>query len=404
MTAYANEKLKSIDVDVCVYCATPSGIMAAIAVKKAGKSVVVVEPSHWVGGILGAGLKPKQDCPNIEATGGMTRKYIKKLGGIPRSTREKFLNLLKKHSIKVIYEERLSRCELKNGRIVKAFFDLAPFDKLGCPPEKAEKKENLSVKAKMFIDASYEGDLIYYANVSYRTGRESSKEFGEKLAGVQPMTKLIPIDPFVEPGNPESGLLKYVEKDHGKPLGAADKYTQAYNFRFYVTSDPEKRVPLGVPANYDPKDYELVGRVVEDMVAKYGLSKRREKNLFHHLSWIFPGWKNSGEYNYQRRVLTSIAPVGISYRYATASDWKTKSRIWKEHREYLQGLHHFMSTDPRVPEKFRKITAALGLEKKHHLDTRGWPHQLYIRVSRRLKGRYTVTSHDVYNKTKIDDI
>ncbi len=398
-----NEKAISIDADVCVYCATPAGIMAAIAVKKAGKSVVIIEPGRWVGGILGAGLKPKQDCPDIEATGGMTRAYINKLGGAPESTRRKFLDLLKKYSVKVIYEHRLSRCKLEKNKIVEAFFDLAPFDEFGCPPETAKIAENCCVKAKMFIDASYEGDLIYYAKVSFRTGRESSAEFDEKLAGVQKMTQLTPVDPFVKPGHPESGLLKYVDNDHVKALGSADKYTQAYNYRFYVTADPEKKAPFGIPDNYNPKDYELVGRVVENMVAKYGLSKRREKNLFHHLSWIFPGWKNSGEYNYQRRLLTSIAPVGISYRYAATSDWKIKAKIWKEHKEYLQGLHHFMSTDPRVPEKFRKITAALGLEKYHHPDTHGWPHQLYIRVSRRLRGRYTITSHDVYNETKIDD-
>jgi len=136
------ENIRSIDTDVCVYSATPSGIMAAIAIKKAGKSVVVVEPSRWVGGILGAGLKPKQDCPDIEATGGMTKIQIKKLGGAPRSIRKNFRQLLKQYSIDTIFEHRLSRCELKNGKIVEAFFDLAPFDKFGCPPETAKKKSS----------------------------------------------------------------------------------------------------------------------------------------------------------------------------------------------------------------------------------------------------------------------
>jgi len=97
-----------------------------------------------------------------------------------------------------------------------------------------------------------------------------------------------------------------------------------------------------------------------------------------------------------------MAPVGISHRYATG-DYASRARIWKQHREYLRGLHHFMSTDPRVPKIVRDRTAQLGLEKGHHPETGGWPHQLYIRVARRMAGRYTITAHDVYNRTDVDD-
>ncbi|MCP5114443.1 MAG: FAD-dependent oxidoreductase, partial [bacterium] len=395
--------------------ATPSGILAAIAVEREGRSAVIVEPGRWLGGMLGAGLKPTQDCPNYEAVGGMTRELLLTLGApagksfdevreftrtamSPADVRTDFGVLVRDHKVRVIHDHRISRVTKQDGRITEAFFDLAPFDDYGLPPEDAQATGNLSVSAKVFIDASYEGELMARAGVSYRTGRESSEEFNEERAGVRPPVHLTPIDPFVEPGNPASGLLPLVEPDHGKPVGAADHYTQAYNYRYYVTSDPAHRFGFEPPFGYDPRDFELVGRYVAHLTKTI---KDRE-SLFRELSKIFPGWRNSGEYNYHRDLLFTMAPLGISQLYA-GGDYATKARVWKRHHDYLRGLHHFMSTDPRVPEQFRSQTAQLGLDGRHHPDTHGWPHQLYVRVSRRLQGRYTITAHDVYNRTRVDD-
>ena len=408
---------RSIYADVCVYTATPSGILAAVAVKREGRSVVIVEPSRWVGGMLGAGLKPTQDCPSIEATGGLTRPLLLSLGQLrwrpgsgdrakhqanreigPLDVREDFLELLAEHGIEVIYEHRVAQCRNDGGKIAEAVFDLAPFDELGCPVAQPTASKNLRVEAGVFIDAGYEGDLTAAAGVSFRVGRESTEEFDEDNAGVREPMDLTPIDPFVEPGNPQSGLLKWVENDHGKPIGAADRYTQAYNYRYYTTADPAHRIPLTPPADYSARDFELVGRYVEHLKTEAGT----EGQLHERLTCIFPGWMNSGEWNYQRRSLITMAPVGISHLYA-AGDCAAKAGVWKAHQDYLRGLHHFMSTDPRVPAAFREKTAALGLDGRHHPDTRGWPHQLYIRVSRRLRGRYTITAHDVYNRTSVED-
>src|SRR5690606_6555529 len=246
------------------------------------------------------------------------------------------------------------------------------------------------------------------SGVSYQVGRESVQDYNEALAGVRPIGLLKEqesphtethdshglgnitfISPFIDPEDPESGVLPMIEKDHGKALGAGDHYTQAYNFRYYVTSDPERRVALTPPDNYDPADFELVGRYVEYLKKE----NPNEEDLLRRLSWIFPGWRNAGEYNYQRRSLITMAPLGISHLYATG-DYGTKSRVWKYHQDYLRGLHHFLSTDERVPEKFRVSTASLGLDKYHHPETNGWPHQLYNRVSRRMVGEYTITEHD----------
>ena len=417
LTSSLHAQPAKITTDVCIYGATPSGILAAVAVAGEGRSVVIVEPSRWVGGILGAGLKPTQDCPNIHATGGMTHDLITTLGQPiiekdgkkargnvsmrelnPKDIRQDFLGLLEKHDIRVIYEHRVSACNKADVSITTATFDLAPFDNLGCPVAEPKKANALHVTAKIFIDATYEGDLMACADVSYRVGRESADAFGEELAGVRPPMEEAPIDPFVEPGNPKSGLLKWVENDHGKPLGSANGYTQAYNYRYYTNDDPEHRVELTPPTDYDPADFELVGRYVEYLTQNI----EDQRTLHARLARIFPGWNNSGVWNYHRDSLFSLAPVGISQFYADG-DYATKARVWKQHQDYLRGLHHFMSTDPRVPEAFRNKTATLGLDGRHHKETGGWPHQLYVRVSRRLAGRYTITAHDVYNRTTIQD-
>ena len=402
---------ETVEVDVCVYTATPSGILAAVAVKREKRSVVIVEPSRWVGGMLGAGLKPLQDCPNFSATGGMTRKLLPTLGASapplydtnrlalnPKAIRDDFLGLLVEHDIPVIYEHRIADCDMDSGAIRSASFDLALFDELGCPVAEPQEREHLRVTAAVFIDASYEGDLMDRAGVPYRVGREAESEFDEKLAGVRESMEITPIDPFVEPGNPDSGLLQWVENDHGKPIGSADNYTQAYNYRYYTSNAPEHRLPLTPPPDYDSAEFELVGRYVAHLVKTINDDEKLRQSLIG----IFPGWKNSGEWNYQRRSLFSMSPLGISHIYATG-DYAQKARVWKTHQDYLRGLHHFMSTDPRVPASYRKEVAALGLDRRVHPDTAGWPHQLYIRVARRLKGRYTITSHDVYNRRRIDD-
>lgn len=413
----AKPPAKLIDADVCIYCATPSGILAAIAIKTEGYSVVIIEPGKWVGGILGAGVKPIQDCPNFEAVGGRTREYMKVLGTgksvqnisdsalrkisrtmSPIQVRNDFLKILNQNNIRVIYDHRIRSCIKNQGKINETFYDYAPFDETGCPVAKPEKEFNLKVRAKVYIDASYEGELMARSGVSFRTGRESAIDFDEINAGNCEPTNVTPLDPFIEEGNSESGLLPMVDDYFNKRIGAGDHYIQAYNFRFYVTSDPKFKIEFKVPKEYDPHNYELVGRYIEYL--KKDITD--QEILFQRLSWIFPGWKNAGEYNYQRSSLITMAPVGVSHLYANG-DYATKARIWKYHQDYISGLHYFLSTDKRVPEKFREETSKLGLDIRHHPETLGWPHQLYIRESRRLVGRYTISAHDVYNKTQIDD-
>lgn len=385
--------------DVCIYGATPSGVVAAVAAKQEGASVVLIEPSRWVGGILGAGIKPKQDCPEPRAVGGLTQSKIFSAGNNPPTIRASLKQWLEEEGIPMVFEHRVSRVEKDGARIARVHLELAPPDEIGVPAPAAKPGAGKVVEAKMFIDASYEGDLMAGAGVRYAVGREPVGKFNEAPAGVREPTIWRPISPYREAGKPESGLLPLVDADHGKPVGAGDDYTQAYNFRFYVTADPQKRAPLTPPADYDPAQYELVGRYVQHIV---DWAKGDEEKEMTQLSMIFPGWMNSGEYNYQRKALVTMAPLGVS-RFYQDGDWAARSKVWRQHIDYLRGVHHFMSTDARVPQKFREKTAALGLDKTMHDDTQGWPNQLYVRITRRMESPYMLTHADVLNQTKVDD-
>jgi hypothetical protein len=424
-------------VDVMVYCATPAGLLSAFAIRQSGLSVLIVEPSRSVGGILGAGLKPTQDMPNYDAVGGKTRALMVELGVnrsldirkdspvidqikqklasiSPRHIRESFLGLSSKYDLPIIFSHRISETK-KSGRLINsASFDRASYDVFNVPPSTPDVRGSLRVEAKIFIDASYDGELMARSGVSYRVGRDSRLDYGEDTAGVLPIrggqastaasdrsfgnNHSTSISPFIEAGNPASGLLPLVEEDHRKSTGAGDHYVQAANFRISLTTDPARRVTITAPQSYRPADYEMIGRYIEHLKSVSSDIADLQKLLTR----IFPGAIQGGVYNYDRRSLFSVAPLGVSHL-LSVGDYATKSRIWKEHQDYLTGLHHFMSTDRRVPESFRAQTSLLGLDAWHYPESSGWPHQLYIREGRRMVGRYTITLHDVYNETDVSD-
>ncbi|MDR3182685.1 MAG: FAD-dependent oxidoreductase [Planctomycetaceae bacterium] len=389
----------AVTVDVCIYGGTPSGLTAAVAAKQEGMNVIIIEPSRWLGGILGAGIKPAQDCPDPKSVGGLTKSKVFKLGKLPPLFRKASVDWMEEENIPVVYEYRVAAVE-KEGTVLKSVrIEFAPPDAYGVPAAKTDASNFRNINAKMFIDASYEADLTALAKVDYTVGREPREKFNEKVAGVGLPTCWTPIDPFVEPGKPESGLLKMVDADHGKTVGEGDDYTQAYNYRFYVTKDEAKKIPLGIPEDYDPKDYELLGRYVDYLVKTLGSN---ESALMKRLADIFPGWMNNGEYNYKRESLFSIAPLGES-RFYQDGDWTVRHNVWAWHRNYLRGIHHFLSTDLRVPEKFRKETALYGLDKTMHEDTAGFPNQLYIRICRRMQGETVLDLHDVWNERQHKD-
>ncbi|MEU6778326.1 FAD-dependent oxidoreductase [Nonomuraea angiospora] len=384
--------------DICVYGGTPAGCVAAITARQEGNSVILVEPGRRLGGMLGSGIKPLQDCPLPEAVGGLTKDVVFRFGDHPPDIVRGFHEWLSEAGVKVIFEHRVRSATRTGDHIDTIQLEPAPPSKWGVPPPASESAESFGISASIFIDASYEGDLMALAEVPYRTGRESRQAFGEAPAGVGHTTNWTPIDPYVVPGDPTSGLIPLIDEDHGLPIGSADGYTQAYNFRFYLTADERHRAEITAPDDYSPDTFELVRRYVEHIKS---VSTSTGDQL-DRLRAVFPGWLNSGEYNYQRASLVTNAPLGVSLDYQDG-DWNVRSRIWRHHIDYLRGLHHFLSTHPEVPEEFRRETAAYGLDAGVFPETDGWPHQLYVRVSRRLKGQYTLTHADVLNQTDPTD-
>ena len=372
--------------DICVYGGTPAGCVAAMTAYDEGASVILIEPGRRLGGMLSAGIKPRQDCPIPAAVGGLTRDAVFGFGDNPRDVLRAFHDWIDSADITVVFEHRVRSAERDGNRITAIQLETSQPDPWGVPLPAGESVPDLEIRASVFVDASYEGDLMARAGVPYRTGRESQDDFHEDFAGVRPVTNWTAIDPYVD-----GELLPLLDQDHGLPVGARDDYTQAYNFRFYVTTDPAHRAEITRPADYSAADYELVRRYVEHL-----------GDDLEALRGIFPGWLNSGEYNYQRASLVTNAPLGVSREYQDG-DWDTRSRIWRRHIDYLRGLHHFLSTDPSVPEAFRTETAAYGLDKSIFPDTDGWPPQLYVRVARRLDGIYTLTHADVVNRADPED-
>ncbi|MET8157775.1 FAD-dependent oxidoreductase [Sphaerisporangium sp. NPDC005289] len=379
---------KTLSADICVYGGTAAGCVAAVTARQEGASVILVEPGRRLGGMLGAGIKPLQDCPVPDAVGGLTSDVVFGFGDHPPDIVRAFHRWVTANGVTVLFEHRVAEVTRRGENIDTIHLESAPPDEWGVPSPVSDSEKSRAVSASVFVDASYEGDLMALAGVPYRIGRESRREFGEALAGVGQITNWTPIDPHVVPGDDTSGLIPLVDEDHGLPAGSADDYTQAYNFRFYLTTDPRHRVEITPPEDYSPDAFELVRRYLPHS---------------ENLGDVFPGWLNSGEYNYQRASLVTNAPVGVSRTYQDG-DWEARSRIWRGHIDYLRGLHHFLSTHPEVPGEFRRETAAYGLDGRVFPDTGGWPHQLYVRAARRLRGRYTLTHADVLNRTRPGDV
>lgn len=361
---------KQYKADVCVYGGTASGMMAAVAAAKAGKSVVVVEPSRWLGGIVGGGIRVMRDCAYPRDIGGLTRMMMaadRKIGGGGQDRqyafRDCFKGLAKEHGITVIYEHRLGTVDKQDNRITAVHLDHAPPDKDGCPAPKATAAGAATVRAKIFIDASYEGDLMAGAKVSYVVARESRARYGESLGGVRNL-RVFNISPYVKAGDPASGLLPMIDRDPIGKMGSASRHIIAYNFRFQWTGSGAS---VGEPDHYDEARYALVRRALK-------VNRR------------FISWPHQ---NYDRRSMISGGIPGRQSDYPDAG-WPQRAKIWREWVDHVKIMH--------------KLTGSTRKLKKGEYPGSGdFPNQLYVRMARRMVGRYVVTQHDLMCQTRIDD-
>lgn len=382
----------AVQADICVYGGTASGVMAAITVVKQGSTVVMVEPSRWLGGMTGGGLS-HVDWGREKAVGGTALTILSK-NYDDAQYRQVFRELVNKYRIRVIYEHRVSTVQKVGVSIRSITLDHTPPDALGCPVATPNLVGAMTIKARVFIDCSYEGDLMARAGVSYTWGRESRDEYGESLAGVRPNLAVYDIDPYVTPGDAMSGLLPFIQDMKAQPEGSADRLTMGYGFRWKFSKDAD-RIPIEPPEHYDPQQWELYRRGFKN---KAGIDKgRRMKGKLGFFEEAGGRIHSIGQGNLARALLAPTS-YGSNAAYPDG-DYATRARIWKADQEFMRGMTHFLRTDGCVPDKFKQLATDLGFQRGIFDDTHGWPHQLYVREARRMKADYVVTQKDLEGST-----
>ena len=423
-------EVENYKADICVYGGTASGVMAALAAEKEGSTVILIEPTRCLGGMTGGGIN-HLDWGKGETVGGSTYKILMeglkdqkrahgghaKHGIGNKQYRERFKKLVKDRGITVIYDHRVGKVQVgdetinkptreqpialgekivsknKNNFIQSIILDYAPVDETGCPIPVPKKRNVITVSAKVFIDCSYEGDLLAMSGVRYTWGRESCDHYGESLAGVRPSLWIHDIDPYVEPGNPRSGLIPFIQDRKIGPLGSADALSMGYCFR-YEFDTSGKGIPIPEPTNYDPAEFEVYRRAIRDGVDIFSNRHMRTTlNKFTvHKKAPFVGGAQSN------RNLMGSTVYGCNEDYPNG-DWATRSRIWKFHQEFLINSIHFAKTDPSAPKSMKQRATNTSFRKGVFDETGGWPNQLYVRQARRMVSSYVVTQKDLEGKT-----
>ena len=408
---------RRVKVDACVYGGTSGGVVAAAALAKRGRSVVLVEPSRHLGGMTSGGLGWIDVARSEDMIGGLARGWIEALKAAYRAEgidTRKFGNagwVCEPHvaealfdrwandpNIQILRASRLASVSKDGRRLRSITLDKAPPDRRGAPAAEAAEAAYVTVEASAFIDCSYEGDLLAAAGVAWRNDREGRDEYGESGAGlVYKDWELAgpPIDPYVRPGDPTSGLIPLVSDAPAGPPGTPSRAMQSYNFRLCLTQkDP---LPIDPPAEYDPKRYELVARA-----AAVAAQARRNPPPVKGYRTFSPLMmkinrlpRGKTDVNNDGTVSTDFYHGG-SDRYATAS-WAERGAIWRAHEDYQRGFIHFLKTDDRIPEDVRTAVAAWGLPRDEFKETGGWPTQLYLREVRRMVGRFVVKQSDCEN-------
>lgn len=389
------ELTKSPQYDICVYGGTSAGVIAAYSAKMLGKTVVLIVPDNHVGGLSSGGLG-QTDIGNKNVITGLARDFYRRLGSYygrletwefePKAASKVFSDYIAEAKIPIIYNKRLQGVT-KEGEWIKS---ITLEDS-----KNPDKVPHQLVFARMFIDCTYEGDLMAQARVSYTVGREANTLYGETYNGVQlakDKMNQFPdgIDPYKKPGDPSSGLLWGISNGMLAPQGSGDKRVQTYNYRICLTNNSSNLIPIIRPANYDSTRYELLLRLMK---------QTGDTTLNYYFTWsIMPNQKT--DINNENGFSTDM--IGMNWDYPEAS-YAEREKIIASHTDYTKGLLYFVGHDPRVPEELRCQILQWGYPKDEYTKTGNITPQLYIREARRMIGEYVMTEHNCTGKEIVSD-